>query len=240
MKNLLTISTFICTQVVMLLLTASTMQSQQRRTQTGGHIAVVVDERLSALRSTPELAGNLVQRVRRGRLVTILGSKKGADGVKFYRVRLTRRTRGWIQKEAVVSAMVPSDDQALLRLILASEDFERIACASIFLDTFPKSKLRPEVLSLLAEACEAVAAKLSHDAVRRLGPQLLLRPAPEYSYFLNYTGLDRYNRQGIKFVFDRASRQFYYDGTAWREIVRRYPESAAANEARKRLKQLER
>jgi hypothetical protein len=54
-------------------------------------------------------------------------------------------------------------------------------------------------------------------------------------YYLNYSGLDRYNRQGVTFTFDRAARQFHYDGAAWREIVRRYPRSPEAAEARNRL-----
>jgi uncharacterized protein (DUF3084 family) len=51
----------------------------------------------------------------------------------------------------------------------------------------------------------------------------------------NQNGLDRYRRQGITFIFDRATRQFHYDGASWREIVRRYPRSPEAAEAQKRL-----
>jgi hypothetical protein len=96
--------------------------------------------------------------------------------------------------------------------------------------------LRSEVLLLFGETAEAAAAKLSKDAARRLAE--VARAAPEFSYFLNYNGLDRYNRQGVRFVFDRANKQFQYDGAAWREIVRRYPSSAASTEARKRLEAL--
>ena len=39
-------------------------------------------------------------------------------------------------------------------------------------------------------------------------------------------------------MFDRASKQFHYDGAAWREIIRRYPNSPEAAEARKRLEGL--
>lgn len=56
--------------------------------------------------------------------------------------------------------------------------------------------------------------------------------APPASYFLNFSGLDRYNRSGVKFVFDPAKRELHYDGAAWREIVRRHPQSAEAAEAR--------
>jgi hypothetical protein len=39
----------------------------------------------------------------------------------------------------------------------------------------------------------------------------------------------------VKFVFDPSKRELHYDGAAWRELVRRYPQSAEAAEARKRL-----
>ena len=57
--------------------------------------------------------------------------------------------------------------------------------------------------------------------------------APKISYFLNYNGLDRYNRQGIAFLFDEQAKRFRYDGEGWRELVHRYPKSAEAIEARK-------
>ena len=59
--------------------------------------------------------------------------------------------------------------------------------------------------------------------------------APEFSYFMNFNELDRYNRQGIRFVLDSTAKQFHYNGAAWREIVRRYPQSVEAAEARKHL-----
>jgi hypothetical protein len=59
--------------------------------------------------------------------------------------------------------------------------------------------------------------------------------APVHSYFLNYNGIDRYRRQGVVFTFDSAAKQFHYDGAAWREIVRRYPQSPEAEQARARL-----
>jgi len=50
-----------------------------------------------------------------------------------------------------------------------------------------------------------------------------------------YNGLDRYNREGITFQFDRATKKFSYDGAAWREILKRFPNSLEAVEARKHL-----
>ena len=103
--------------------------------------------------------------------------------------------------------------------------------------TFPVRRLRPEVLLLLGDTAEALAAKLSLDAARRLKDDL--GDAPEFSYYLNFTGLDRYNRQRVVFIFDKSTKRFHYDGAAWRELIRRYPRSPAAAEARKRLSLLD-
>lgn len=214
--------------------------SKPLRPPSGGRLAVVVDERLSALRETPNLAGKLTQRVSRGRLVAVQKRQVSREGTVFYKVRLTTRTQGWMQKEALVSPAIAGDDLRLLHLIQASQDFDRLARAKIFLATFPRSRLRPEVLLVYAAAAEAAAEKLSRDAVRRLDlKEIAAGPATEFSYFLNYAGLDRYNRQGVTFVFNRRAREFHYDGKAWREIVVRYPLSAEAHEARRLLALLE-
>jgi hypothetical protein len=210
--------------------------AQRRRVALGNRSAVVVDERLAALLDGPELSARLLQRISRGRVVLVLGARRGPDGVVFYRVALTRRTGGWVQSEAVVSPTREDDDERLLRLIRASEDFDRVVRARIFLDTFPRSPARPEVLLLYAEAAEAAAARLSRDAARRLDErEMAAGGAPLFSYFQSYNGLDRYRRQGITFIFNRATKQFHYDGEGWREILRRYPRSPQALEAGKRL-----
>lgn len=198
--------------------------------------AIVIDERLSALRKTPELSGQLVRRLSRGRKVAIRGSRTATDGVVFFNVNVTTRTHGWIQREAVVSPTRPGDDRRLLDLINASQNFDRIARARIFLDHFPRSPLRPQVLLLLSTAAEEQAAKLSHDAVKRLNNTTT--SAPEFTYFLNYTGLDRFNRQRVKFIFDKATQRFHYDGAALRELLRRYPKSPEAATARSHLTHL--
>lgn len=195
--------------------------------------AVVVDERLAALRATPQLNGKLVRRLSRGRLVAVRSLKTTPEGITFLLVNVSRRTHGWIQRDAVVLPGRSGDDRKLLTLIQRSNGFDRIARARIFLDHLRVSPLRPEVLSLLGDAAEELAAKLSLDAARRLKENL--GDAPEFSYYLNYTGLDRYNRQRVGFVFDKHTKRFHYDGAAWRELIRRYPRSSAAAEARKRL-----
>lgn len=218
--------------LVLFLFIPSTIVAQ-RRPPVGGRIAVVVDERLAALRATPQLNGQLVRRLGRGRMVAVRSIKTGTDGITFLLVNVSSRTRGWIQREAVVSPSRPGDDQRLLTLIERSEGFDRIARARIFLTYFPRSPLRPAVLLLIGDTAEQLATKLSSDAARRLKNDR--GEAPEFSYFLNYTGLDRYNRQGIRFVFSQSTKRFYYDGAAWREIICRYPQLPEAAEARKRI-----
>lgn len=210
--------------------------AQRRRVPLGNRSAVVVDERLAVLRDGPDLSARLLQRMSRGRAVLVLGAKRTPDGLTFYRVAVTRRTGGWLQSDAVVSPGRADDDERLLRLVRGSDDFDRVVRAKIFLDLFPRSPSRPEVLMIYGEAAEAAAAKLSREAVRRLDErEMAANGAPQFSYFLSYSGLDRYRRQGITFTFNRAGRQFHYDGESWREIVRRYPRSPEAEAARKRL-----
>jgi hypothetical protein len=226
----LTLKLFFC--LIVFLLSAKMSFPKQ---PSGGRLAIVVDERLAALRREPRLNGRLVKRLSRGRLVAIRASRKTADGVVFLLVNVTSRTHGWIQREAVVSTGRIGDDRFLLDLIKASHGFDRIARARIFLDHFPRSPLRPQVLLNLGNIAEELAAKLSHDAARRFNTTVA---APEFTYFLNYSGLDRYNRQRVLFIFNPTTKRFHYDGAAWRELIRRYPKTPEATEARERLAQL--
>lgn len=224
----------ICVCIVLTLLSANTFA--RKRPPAGGRVAVVVDERLSALRAAPEFAGKLLRRMGRGSLVALRGEKRSRDGVAFYRVNVTSRTSGWIQRDALASPSIAGDDARLLRLINGSEDFDRIARARIFLDNFTSSELRPEVLVIYSQAAEDIAGHLSREAMRRLDAQEMnAGGAPLHSYFLNYSGLDRYNRQGVTFVFDAREKALRYDGEGWQELVHRYPRSPEAAEARKRL-----
>lgn len=213
--------------------------AQKPRVPPGGHLAIVADERLAALRSTPDLSARLVRRISRGRFVSIRGSSRSRDGLLFYHVVVTRRTSGWLQSEAVISSWREGDDDRLIGLLDSADEFDRVARAKIFLDAFPRSPLRPKVLIVYADAAEEAAAKLSRETERRFERrELPTSGAPEFSYYLNYSGLDRYNRQGVTFTFDRAAKRFHYEGWAWREIIRRYPNSAEAAQARTRLERL--
>jgi len=208
----------------------------RRRVPAGGRVAIVVDERLSALRARSHLSAVLLRRIGRGSLVAIRGEKRNRDGVVFYRVNVNSRTNGWIQGDARVSPWRAGDDARLLRLVTGWDHFDRIVRARIFLDNFRSSVFRPEVLAIYAQAAEDVAGHLSRDASHRLDEEeMTAGGAPVFSYYLNFNGLDRYNRQGITFVFDAREKRFRYDGEAWQELVHRYPRSPEAVEARKRL-----
>lgn len=225
--------------VVVLLIPLNIYAQQRRPAPGGGPRAVVVDERLAVLRDGPSLSAYLLKRLSRGRQVSLLSTRRSSDGVTFYRVAVTRRTRGWLQREAVVSPARTGDDERLLTLIQASNDFDRVARASIFLETFARSAYRPAVLLILGTSVEDMAKKLSKEASRRLDEnEMKANHAATFSYFLNYNGLDRYRRLRIDFVFDEMQKQYHYDGTCWREIVRKYPRSAEAADARKYLDSL--
>jgi hypothetical protein len=217
-------------------ISAVVTMAQKPRVPPGAHLAVVADERLAALRSVPEPSARLLRRLSRGRFVSIRGTSRSRDGLIFYHVLVTRRTSGWLQAEALVASWRPGDDQRLLRLLNSADEFDRVARARVFLAAFPRSVLRPQVLLVFGDAAEEAAAKLSREAERRFEKrELPADGAPEFSYYLNYSGLDRYNRQGVIFTFDRAAKIFHYDGAAWREILHRYPKSPEAAAARSRV-----
>jgi hypothetical protein len=224
-----------------LLLVAPISSKTKRRAPAGGRVAVVVDERLAALREEPGLSAALARRLGRGHAVALTGARRSADGVVFCQAVVTRRTRGWLQSESLAAPSRAGDDVRLLNLVKSSRGFDRVERARIFLDLFPRSPLRPEALLLYGGAAEDEAAPLSRAASRRLEEDRLpADAAPLGSYYLNFNGLDRFRRQGVAYAFDAASRQFHYDGAAWREIVRRYPRSREAAEARGRLDALRR
>jgi hypothetical protein len=214
--------------------------AQKKRIPPGGRIAVVVDARLGALRANPSLNASLTRRLGRGSFVSIRGSQRTGDGILFHRVAVNSRTSGWIQSDALIAGWRPNDDERLLHLIAGPDEFERLARCRIFLDTFPHSPLRPTVLLLYSQAAEEAAAQLSRQAQRQFERNEATEiAAPLFSYFLNYNGLDRYNRQGARFVFDEPTKSFHYDGAALREITRRYPQSKEAPQARVMLDKLE-
>jgi hypothetical protein len=219
-----------------LLLTTSTAEAQKRRRPPAvGSVAVVVDERLAALRDAPRPSAGLVRRLGRGSFVAVTG-ERAAFGITYLRVSVTRRTSGWLQAEAVARPSRVGDDARLLRLVRGSAEFDRLSRARIMLEAFPRTSLRPAALLIFGDAADEAAERLTREARRRLDPaEMSAGGAPVKSYFLNYNGLDRYRRLGVVFDFDPASQRYRYDGAAFREILRRYPHAREAAEARKRL-----
>ncbi|HEX8737812.1 MAG TPA: SH3 domain-containing protein [Pyrinomonadaceae bacterium] len=209
-------------------------QIQRENTNT----AIVVDERLAVLRASPSLYAMPVQRMRRGRTISISGTKD-ADGVTFYRVNLPADGVGWMQSEAVVGKFRRGDDERLARLVHSSEGFDQIERATIFLENFPKSPLRPAMLLLFGDLVEENAAVISREATRRLSRrEMAATGAPVHSFYLNYTSLDRYRRLGIGFAFNSNTKLLHYDGAAWKEILTKFPKAPEAAEAQKRLDSL--
>jgi hypothetical protein len=206
----------------------------QKAVPTSGR-AVVIDERLAVLRAAPSLFAKPLQRMRRGRAVTIFEMRE-ADGITFYRVAALPNTQGWVQREAIAAKFVRGDDERLARLVQASDGFDQIERARIFLENFTDSPFRPSILLLFGDLMEEIALKMSADAARRLSRrEMAASGAPLYSFYLNYSSLDRYQRLGIGFVFNSSTRLFHYDGASWREIIKKSPATNEASEAQRRL-----
>jgi len=214
------------------------VSTNQSANSANPNTGIVIDERLAVLRIQPSLYSDSIQRMRTGKTVAISASKQ-ADGVTFYKVLVPPRNFGWVQAEAIITKNRKGDDERLAQLIQASEGFEKIERAVIYLENFAVSPLRPAILLLLGDLVEESAVKLSRDATR----QLVLREmsasgAPLFSFYLNHSSLDRYRKLGINFWFNSATKLYQYNGVLWDEIVQKYPKSNEAEEAKKRLDSL--
>ncbi|MBO0720668.1 MAG: hypothetical protein J2P41_07595 [Blastocatellia bacterium] len=191
-----------------------------------GKRAIVFDERISALRERPDLKAPLRQRLRRGRVVGVLGPVKTDAGARFLKVAVSRNTQGWVLAEAVARSGVLADGQRLMGLLEETkDDFTKMKLARLCVDEYPKTKYAPRALLILGEAAENAAARLTRDAQRRIGAG---GESKRRFYFLNYQGLDRYNRMGVTFDYDEGEDRLIYDGKAYRELLRRYPRSEEA------------
>lgn len=219
-----------CWGIVFLIAISFTVQAQTRRkTVTPGNRAVVVDERLSALRTQPDVKAPLEQRLRRGRVIGVLGARKSKDGEQFLRVSVTRNTRGWVLAEAVVKSGNSADAERLLNLIEdTDDDFVKARLAKLCADEFRATATAPRCLVKLGETAERAADRLTRDAKRRVGNEEPSAGLSKRDYFLNFVGLDRYNRIGVMFDYDAKADRIVYDGEAFRELQRRYPKSAEA------------
>jgi hypothetical protein len=206
-----------------------------------GQRAVVFDERISALRAKPDLKAPLRQRLRRGRVVGIIGARKNKSGAHFLHVAISRNTRGWLLTDAVARRGNLADAERLIGVIEETQDdFTKIKLARLCADEYRTTGFAPRALLILGKASEGAADRLSREAKRRIGNGESIGGLKRHLYFLNYAGLDRYNRIGVTFDYDETEDRMIYDGKAYRELLRRYPRSEEANEAKERLDQLER
>jgi hypothetical protein len=210
-------------------------KNQPVRSSEIGQFAVVIDVSLSPLRMKPGLYSPVVHRVQRGRRVQIQGVEE-ADGLRFYKVAVPPSNFGFIQAEAVFAPFRAGDEERFARLVTAATGFDQLEMASEFFKMFPTSKFKPGMLLLFGDAIEEAAVKLSRDANSRLRRgEMAASGAPVYSYYLNFNMLDRYRKLGIAFLFNPTTRLYHYEGSSWKEIISRFPDSAEVEQARDRI-----
>jgi hypothetical protein len=201
-----------------------------------GQRAIVFDERISALRVQPDLKAPLRQRLRRGRVVGILGAMKNKSGARFLRVAISRSTRGWVLADAVARRGNLADAERLMGLIEETrDDFTKIKLARLCAYQYRATKFAPRALLILGKAAEGVADRLTRGAKRRVGDEESIGELKRRFYLMSYVGLDRYNRIGVTFDYDEKEDRIIYDGKGYRELLRRYPRSEEANVVRERL-----
>jgi hypothetical protein len=202
--------------------------------------AFIIDDRLSALRREADIKSEVIHRLRLGRPVFIMESKVSrSDQPKFYRVAVTRRTRGWIHESALAIPSRAKEDERVMKIITDTPGgLDRIALCRLFLEHFNRSSLTPRALLAMAEEADRASVTLSQHARKRLN-DVDERNAHLRDYYLSDTGLDRYSRLGVAFDFIPSTAEYVYDGKAYREIVKRFPQSAEAQQARKQLASVE-
>ena len=142
---------------------AACTQAQVKRTTKApikpreiGSTAVVMDETLSVLRQRPSLFAEPVQRMRRGRVIRILGVTE-SDGVKFYKVSAPPSAAGWVQADSVFGKFREGDDARLAMLVRSMSGFDQIEAAVEFFTLYPNSQFRPPLLLLFGDLLEEAA-----------------------------------------------------------------------------------
>ena len=251
------LSLFLCATVYSLLLISATAASRQTKTTAQQSASVstgvpsntvkpspatpilkkafVIDVRLSVLRRKPDLQGEVIRRVRLGHVVFIVGTAKAAPGEpRFYRVAVSRRTRGWIHGAALAVQGHAGEDQRILKLIEGAEGTDRIILCRLLCQSFSRSSLVARSLLLLGEEAERIAESLGQRIRRRLG-EVRGAASPVRDYYLSDAGLDRYSKLGVAFNFIESTNEFVYDGKAYREVIKRFPATHEASVARTRL-----
>ena len=200
--------------------------------------AFVIDDRLSALRREPGLQAEVIRRLRLGHTVYIVASTKPkADQPRFCRIAVTRRTRGWIHEAALAVQGRAGEDQRIMKLIENGADgIDRISLCRILIERFPQSRLLPKAFLAMGNEAERAAQTLSQRARRRVGDAGEENAnASSRDYFMSDVGLDRYSKLRVVFNFNESTSEYVYDGKAYRELIRRFPDGDEAKLARERL-----
>lgn len=217
-----------------------TFKIKKRNKNIPGQRAIVYDERLSALRTQPDVKAQLISRLHRDREVGIIGAARSMKGgPDFFPIAVSRNMRGWIVAEALARPQRTQDAKRLMNLIEdTKDDFTRTRLARLAADQFRGMSVAANALLTLGKAAEQASIKLSRDARKRAGEpdEVTDKNLSERDFMLNYVGLDRYNKLGVTFNYD--SDRLIYDGAAYREILQKYPRSAEAVEARALLGKL--
>jgi hypothetical protein len=200
--------------------------------------AFVIDDRLSALRRGPGLQAEVIRRLRPGHAVFIITATKPRAGQPgFCRIAVTRRTRGWIHEAALAVQGRAGEDRRIVKLIESiSDGLDRILLCRVLIERFSQSRLVPKALLTVGEEAERAGKALNQRARKRLAEVVGDNAnASSRDYFMNDVGLDRYSKLHIVFDFNESTSEYVYDGRAYRELVRRFPDVEEAKLARQRL-----
>ncbi len=207
--------------------------------------AFVVDERLSALRRGADIKSPVMRRLSLARPVYVIESRGATnDQPKFYRVAISRRTRGWIHDAAIAIPSSVGEDARVMRLIEerfskkenATGIYDRMLLCKVLIEKFSNSKLVPKAMVLLAEDAARTASLLNRTAQKQ--PKKLDEENGRASlrdFYLSDASLDRYTRLGVHFDYLEKSGKYLYDGQAHRDLLKRYPNSEQAAQARRQL-----
>jgi hypothetical protein len=219
---------------------AQTFKIKKRNKNIPGQRAIVYDERLSALRTQPDVKAQLISRLHRDREVGIIGAPRSTkSGAMFYPIAVSRNMRGWIIAEALARPQQKQDAKRMMGLIEdTKDDFTRVRLARLAADQFRGMTVAASALLTLGKTVEQASIKLSRDARKRAGEpdEVTDKNLSERDFMLNFVGLDRYNKLGV--TFNYGDDRLIYDGAAYREILQKYPRSAEATEARTLLEKL--
>lgn len=200
--------------------------------------AVVIDDRFSALRREPSLQSEVIHRLRLGHTVYVIhpGNDETSHSA-FFRIAASRRTRGWIYRTAIAVQGRAGEDQRIMKLIEGTSDgLDRIALCRILIERFGQSPLVPRALLIMGDEGESAAETLTQRARKRITESAAASASSRLrDFYLNDSTLDRYSKLRIVFDFNEQTREYIYDGRAYRDLLSRSPHSEEALLARQRL-----